>query len=527
MAASETEVQAQWKAAVNLLEETRLFAEYNSANALGLIDTFVQSLEGDFVDLGTQAVGAFRARYSAVMASDVDLLNFVLLQYARIMATQEKQQQPLIDLLYQRFIDTSQHVRSRGMTLASPASGGSNVGTGSIYRLKTDAYGYTIESGYADAKTAKVTQDAFSGADLHEELIQIEGAYPSRDLLELEIGSGRIGQLKGLTHRNAGTLQNAGFESVSTASAVAVGSPQALTSAPDGWELVSGSIGDIIAQADSVPKSLVGEALPIALRFQGNAKIRQKLSTNRVQLDAATPYLAGVWIKREGNSTGNVKLALESADTGTATQSITQAIGSLTNVTWTFVPIALGTGSWFKNFNAANLALSLEVSSLATSTVSIDGVVFAPGTFFDGSWYWAVGGTTAWKQKNDTFSWTDSETSPAVGKLQRHMKRACGRYLPHVPNATQVTASGGRTLTFANVSSSDTITASSGSFVSDGYQVGMLVTIAGTSNNNMTTGPIVSVTATVLTFGAGTSLVNEGPLSSTATLNATSSVTDP
>ena len=83
--------------------------------------------------------------------------------------------------------------------------------------------------------------------------------------------------------------------------------------------------------------------------------------------------------------------------------------------------------------------------------------------------------------------------------------------------ATQVVASGGRTLTFATA---ETITASSGSFVTDGYLAGMRLRVRGTTNNNGAY-KIAAVTATVLTVQSSDVLVAEGPLSSAATLDAT------
>lgn len=69
------------------------------------------------------------------------------------------------------------------------------------------------------------------------------------------------------------------------------------------------------------------------------------------------------------------------------------------------------------------------------------------------------------------------------------------------------------TLTFANVASADTCMRSAGSWIADGVQVGDTLVFGGTASNNVTTGPVVSVTDTVLTFGATTTLTNEGPVS--------------
>lgn len=80
----------------------------------------------------------------------------------------------------------------------------------------------------------------------------------------------------------------------------------------------------------------------------------------------------------------------------------------------------------------------------------------------------------------------------------------------------QATGAGGRTLQFAQAGR--TITASSGSFITDGFLAGANVVVAGTTSNNGTY-MILSLTATIITLTTNhTNLVNEGPIS-TGTLN--------
>src|SRR6185295_15167796 len=75
-----------------------------------------------------------------------------------------------------------------------------------------------------------------------------------------------------------------------------------------------------------------------------------------------------------------------------------------------------------------------------------------------------------------------------------------------------VRMTGTPTLTFAEVGGTgDTITRSAGSWISDGFAVGMVITVAGSVSNNVT-GPIASLSATVITFGT-TDLAAEGPVS--------------
>jgi hypothetical protein len=82
--------------------------------------------------------------------------------------------------------------------------------------------------------------------------------------------------------------------------------------------------------------------------------------------------------------------------------------------------------------------------------------------------------------------------------------------------ATGFTASGGRTLTFAD-NDPDTLTASTGDFAADGWVHGMALTVTGTTNNNGTY-IVDTVGTTVLTTIASEAFTAEGPLSSVATI---------
>ena len=81
------------------------------------------------------------------------------------------------------------------------------------------------------------------------------------------------------------------------------------------------------------------------------------------------------------------------------------------------------------------------------------------------------------------------------------------------------------TLTFADVDP-DTITASTGDFTTDGYNPGMILTVAGTASNDGTY-TIATVSALVITLIGSDTLANEGPLSGGETLDATASLLDP
>ena len=81
---------------------------------------------------------------------------------------------------------------------------------------------------------------------------------------------------------------------------------------------------------------------------------------------------------------------------------------------------------------------------------------------------------------------------------------------------TSVSMSGAPSLTFAEVGATgDTITRSTGSFISDGFVANMVITVSGavaTAGYNNVTGKITAVTATVLTLDTA-DLIAEGPIS--------------
>lgn len=508
-APSETEIQTMLKNAVDVLEDVRAFGDQNTPNLVDDLDTLVQSVEGDYAQRAASVASQIRAAYSRVQAQDAALLTPILQEYARsVLNYPSTSAAQILTQLYDRLVTNVDTIESRGMALGTP-SAGTATGNGDVLRLTVDAQGYVIESGHAETKTAECVADASSGApETHRETFELRGQDASPDLLE-ELGSGLRITTNAITHRSAATLANASFNSVSGASA----SGTALTSAPTSWTLDSGTIGDLSGRSGSanVPRVLDGEATPIALRASGDFSLSQDLGVNRVRLDPNTPYLLGIWLKNNSSATGTLTLTL-----GATSKAINlTSVGS----SWDFYTLDLDEGLWFEQFNASSLQVQVALSSLAVGTLDIDEVILAPGTFFDGSWWWVVGGTTPWLRED---TWTASDTDAGNGKIQRHLSRAFGRYLPHVGNATQVTASGGRTLTFA--ASGKTITASSGSFVTDGFEANATLTVAGTSNNNGAF-TIASVTATVLTVNE--TVVDEGPLSSTATLDAGPSITDP
>jgi hypothetical protein len=129
--------------------------------------------------------------------------------------------------------------------------------------------------------------------------------------------------------------------------------------------------------------------------------------------------------------------------------------------------------------------------------------------------------------QNDTEAAALLAQADAYATSNARFIRAECSVLDRLPYATlsKTTArmTGSPTVTFAEVGASgDTITRSAGSFITDGFAVGDVITVTGSSSNNVS-GPIASLTATVITLGT-TDLNPEGPVSN-VTIVASPSLT--
>lgn len=190
--------------------------------------------------------------------------------------------------------------------------------------------------------------------------------------------------------------------------------------------------------------------------------------------------------------------------------------------------------NYFESVNGAGAAKGIYERSANGSTyvgchveISDEGIVIqppggiAPSTFI--GQYVEEGDGCYWRPANGVSGTDYSGNTTVVGGhmayLQETRNDRVGARSSQLTFRQAYTArmSGLPTLVFANSGSSDTITRSAGpggstagSWIVDGFRAGMtMAAISGTTSNNGASGTIVSVTDTVLTFGAGTSLTNE------------------
>ena len=300
-------------------------------------------------------------------------------------------------------------VNSRNLTRGSPSYGAANVGTGVLYRLNVDAYGFPLEGGFAQTLNAQCTADAQSGTITGQEQFTVLG-QPFRDALTwfaAGYGSGLVATgsngFVGVTADTTQALvQNSSFSQ---------GTGVNFTSwVVTGWTQTVGLATALgIDTTNYYRASAIEGTTPASLIFQSTATITQPISANAGSL-AITAYLNQLaWNDTIGGGSGVITVAI-----GSKSWSVASGAGG-----WQTLRPAIDKALWFQNFNQANLAVTIGVT-VTGGTRRIDDFCWAPLQALDSALYWLVGGATAFLV-NDTIKVIDTEPNPPK-KVQNQIR---------------------------------------------------------------------------------------------------------
>ncbi len=417
---TEAEIQAIIGNGIKLLNETRKYGNVNATNWVTLEDTFVQGLEGDgpLIERCLRAVASARAQLAGAIDFQraAAIIGAGLGVYARHTLNKPgASPDEVFDRLYERFIDSTLRVTSRQFTFANPTADGGNTGNGTILRLTKDERNFDLEAQHADSKRAWCSADGNSGRNRHEEEFTVQGQSAAPDALQVS-GSGRTGRIYAQSANQSLVLNPSLDQFSGTAS-----TPTAIQS----WtSSVTVNATNYNFDATNYYRSFIGAATPYALNMRVTANLTQKLSLRKTQLDPRVPYMLQVaWNRQVGAASGTLTIRMGAANT---------AVVAAAQTGWQLlrVPTTPGQNNWFRNFNEDDMDIAIEWARTG-GEILIDDVLLIPGTFFDGSWYFALGGTTPWLNTGhdgDFFTWADSEIGSV---LQYWFWRAFGRYLPH------------------------------------------------------------------------------------------------
>lgn len=428
------EIQTQWRAIVDMLEDLRNHVDGTIAGAGGQLDVLMQSLEGEYTP---SRVANAAARLRAALSSTIEparvreFLDPVLLEYARFMGG-EPYVAPatIVRELYEYFVANSLTVESRAITYdtsatsSNPSRGGTIIGSGAVSRLTLDSFGFTLEACKVEKKIFRCRKDKNTGAQEHAEEFDLTGAPASQDSILLpSFGSGLAARITALHAGNGAggsILNNSSFDTYSASA-----SPK-FTS----WTESAG--GANISQVTATTyRGFPGSGTAGSLRINGGSGIvtlKQAVSAMKVkQLDPEQPYFFRVMVNPATGtaSGGNFIIRLGSVQTSLAIASMSAG--------WQEVIIALDKSCWPREFNEDTLDVEIEWdASSASGYLLVDDAILAPFTLFDGT-YWVIRQNHAtpvsWAV-DDTLTFTDTGGAPATAKIQYWLQLAGLGYLP-------------------------------------------------------------------------------------------------
>jgi len=478
-------------------------------------DAYNQLLESDFASQQAQGASLFRSCCAGSVGSGSAVLNPVLTAYTHhIVNTPERAPQAALDRMYAYFNANGKTVQSRNINYGAIPSFG--VDKGQLYRCVVDENAYPLENEFVETKTLRCIRDENTGAERFREVFEIRGGNAGIDGLDAN-ESGAIRRDLQAKDSSSSLLANSAFSQYSIAGAFAAGRYDLIsTDTITGWELNDPTGFALSTLEAEQARNIVGDPTPTSVVAKPGAlrTMTQAFSVNRLQISADSPYLPEIWvIGGAGLTTGEVRLRW-------GTQTATFALSAVNVGARVNLVAARDEKLWAAVFNEQNATFIIEVEN-HDAEVILDELRFNTMEPFDGTWWHLSGSFDEKFLLDDQVAVADTLVG-SDSKIQKWLWRTYGRYLPHAPVATQVVASGGRTLTFA---AGLTVTASSGDFTADGYQAGQQLTVSGTASNDGTY-LIDSVAATVITITGGP-FVAEGPLSGGETLDGGPSVTDP
>ena len=309
-APTEAEIQAQWRAGIDIIETLRNHFDGTIAGAGGKLDTLTQILEGEYLPAEyTRLMGQVRAQASDMVspAYASQVITPALFEYGKILAADAtyglgagyRAPGDIFASLYDWFHDKSLSVTSRGITFdTTPTAGGSNVGNGTISRLTIDENAYNIEACTIEKKQFVCRADQNSGTEEHAETFEMIGEPSSFDsLLRGSFGSGDAARTV-ITSKHAGTGSGGSLLQNSSFSQYAAGSSPKFT----GWTETAG--GNHISQdATNFYRSHPNATTNASLKMTGShgtLTVTQPLSAMRVRrLEDRDHFGAGLGLGRD------------------------------------------------------------------------------------------------------------------------------------------------------------------------------------------------------------------------------------
>lgn len=398
MPPSQAEIISGWAAACNLLEQTRLYGNKNATNFVGLLDTFTQALENEWADEAAQSAQSMRSLLAGMVSDAIarDVQRPFLRQFCRTVVGRTdlvSDAQMLAEAwLYMQVNNV--FAGSANFTFGTPATSGTFIGNGQMLRLTRDRYNFPMENQHVDSKRARCIRDRNTGTNLGNETFFLEGQAGARDGLQIS-GSGAGVIVTGATADDS-LLSNASFDNTDSASA-----PTEITD----WT-ASATINSTNFDFDATNyfRAAPSASTSYALNVKASTTLTQKRSVKNATFSQDIPYMLCVMFNAAvGSAVGTLTARMGAVATSVATSGLAGWRALL-------VPTSTGQSCWYRQFQQEDLQIQLQWAR-TSGNLLIDDVLWIPGTYFDGSYYWLMPATaTAYIpfRVNDTYTFADS-----------------------------------------------------------------------------------------------------------------------
>jgi len=379
-------ITEQYSFVVNMLDEIELWCQTASVGIVATVEAARNDIQGSWASAAVDGISANRAQIAALLApANIQrLLTPLLRQMANTVDVGSPNSDSLNSIresVYDYMIANSLSVDSRNFNWGSWAADAGNTGDGLFLQLTDDEQGQDLEGVFPDALTLECDLDARGTGAEHTEIFRCFGTARALDGCAMA-GYGELERVESLNaNHSTQYILNPSFNTASPAPVT--GTPATPTSL-QGWTDNTGTYDDVVIDFDTTYRAQPNVATNYSLEFTDDSYIYQDLlDENNSQLDPDTPYLIGVAMYREGSATGTLTIRVTDSDaptTGGVSRDIT--IGGQTNATWAryWLVATPGANNWFLNLNSNDICLSFQVASLATGTIFIDDVIFAPWT---------------------------------------------------------------------------------------------------------------------------------------------------
>ncbi|KAF0137114.1 MAG: hypothetical protein FD152_680 [Xanthobacteraceae bacterium] len=323
------------------------------------------------------------------------------------------------DDLYAYDVTNSKAVLSRTWTRGAVDAGGpedyTNAGAGTCYRLLVDKHSQALQGGDPGVIEVKCVSALGAGTSRYRTKWRAQYRAPARDAMARYSSPRRVEPVEFAELYPVETyLTNPSFDS---------GSAAALTAAPSGWEVVTGTItnhslnGTYYLRKD-------GQATPLSMKAAGeDLRLAQTLAITGKVLPRSKPLIRALGYNREtGTWSGTLYLY-----TGAEATSVVLAA----QTGWQWLVSAMEDGCWWQGGQEEDNPQIEFFADRTAGDLYLDAFIIQAMAGFAEQWFAVLGSPTADDfHIDDVFTFTDSEV--AGGYIQ---KAVCygfpGRQLRH------------------------------------------------------------------------------------------------